>query len=214
MTDEHDPDISELYRATRTAEPTAALDEKVLAQARRAARQRRRRWLLPLSTAAVVMVGLTLTLRMVDQEKHLPTMEDYAVEQEAPSKMLERRPASPRPMLQERTALTEMKKEKRLRTTPPATDMAVEPSRARPLSAPAKSLDRLESVEQEEGEIASGVSIAEPRRWLQEIERLIETNQTEQAKAALLKFRRAYPDYPIPERLRAFIGNEDASHAK
>lgn len=68
MSDHHDPAISELYRRSRRPEPAAATDNAILDRARREVRRRRNRWLLPLSTAALVVMGLTLTLRMVDQQ--------------------------------------------------------------------------------------------------------------------------------------------------
>jgi len=61
---EHDPAISDLYRKTGDIAPPASLDEAVLASARRATRQRRQRWILPLSTAAVLMLGITVLLKL------------------------------------------------------------------------------------------------------------------------------------------------------
>lgn len=212
MNDEHDPRLSKLYRSTRNAEPGAALDERVLAQARRAARNKRRRWLLPLSTAAVVMVGLTVTLKMVDQEKHLPTVDDFAVEQEAPARMQERAPAAVQPQSQKPAAPPpELKKEKRLRVAPAEAKSAPEPSHAKPMSAP-EVFDTTGIAE--EGlaplreEAVMGVQGAGPEQWLQAIEQLVEENRLEQAKSALLKFRQAWPDYPIPEKLQKLESTE------
>lgn len=60
----HDPAISAIYRKTANIEPPAAMDEVILSSAKRVARQRKQRWILPLSTAAVVMLSVTLMLNM------------------------------------------------------------------------------------------------------------------------------------------------------
>ena len=64
MTDERDPVVSAAYRALGAAEPPRALDEAILAAARRPAKTWTQRWALPLSLAAVVVLSVTVTLQM------------------------------------------------------------------------------------------------------------------------------------------------------
>jgi hypothetical protein len=62
-----DPPLSRLYQATRDQEPTPGLDAAIRARARDHCRRRLpRRWLVPLSTAALVVLGLSLSLRVLD----------------------------------------------------------------------------------------------------------------------------------------------------
>jgi len=64
---EHDPDISAIYRKTGDLAPPTSLDDRILAAARRAAWRRKQRWILPLSTAAVVVLSVTLLINMNDE---------------------------------------------------------------------------------------------------------------------------------------------------
>jgi len=64
---ERDARVSERYRALGREEPPRALDEAILA----AARRRRSRWAVPVSIAAVVVlaVGVTLRVRLEQPQK-------------------------------------------------------------------------------------------------------------------------------------------------
>lgn len=60
-----DPRVSAAYRVLGAEEPPRALDEAILAAARRPARQRwSQRWAVPLSLAAVVVLSVVVTLRV------------------------------------------------------------------------------------------------------------------------------------------------------
>lgn len=67
---EHDPQLTQAYRDAAHPEPGAALDARILAHARQAARTTAsrpagwRRWLLPASSMAVVVLASTLVLTM------------------------------------------------------------------------------------------------------------------------------------------------------
>ncbi len=71
--EERDPILSEAYREASQAEPAKLLDDRILAAARAAVapkRQRRSRWFawaIPLSTAAVLVLAVTLILDMQRQ---------------------------------------------------------------------------------------------------------------------------------------------------
>ena len=68
MTDERDPKVTAAYRSLGAEEPPRALDEAILAAARRPrispARTWTQRWARPLSLAAVVVLSVTVTLQM------------------------------------------------------------------------------------------------------------------------------------------------------
>ena len=64
MADERDPGVSAAYRALGAEEPPHALDEAILAAARRPSKTWTQRWALPLSLAAVVLLSVTVTLQM------------------------------------------------------------------------------------------------------------------------------------------------------
>jgi len=68
-----DAGLSALYRRTAQQEPSPQLDARVLAAARRLAQQRSRRWWLPLSTAAVVVLAVSLLWRMELRPYELPS---------------------------------------------------------------------------------------------------------------------------------------------
>ena len=78
-----DSSVSDAYRELEPAEPPAALDRAILAEAREAARPRRkslldldlafwRQWAKPLTTAVIMGVCLTVVLRVLDYEAVLP----------------------------------------------------------------------------------------------------------------------------------------------
>jgi hypothetical protein len=65
----HDSELSQAYREARHPEPSPALDARILAAARAAVVPQRRRpawfgWAVPLSTTAVLVLGISLLFRM------------------------------------------------------------------------------------------------------------------------------------------------------
>jgi hypothetical protein len=71
LQDDGDPGLGELYRRTRIEQPPAALDKRILDSARRQTAGRRQRLLIPLASAALVLIGLSLTLRVLELDKPL-----------------------------------------------------------------------------------------------------------------------------------------------
>lgn len=74
---EHDPQLAALYRAATTAEPPAHLDDAIRAAARReiAAGPRRagvRRWALPVSLAALLVLSVSVVTLMREQGADRP----------------------------------------------------------------------------------------------------------------------------------------------
>lgn len=80
-----------------------------------------------------------------------------------------------------------------------------------PASSPARSdqnsagaLGRMRSAKQAAPATAAPeppLSPQPPQAWLDEIARLADAGKMDEARAALRDFRRAYPEYPLPERL-------------
>jgi len=189
-----DRDLSGLYRATRLEEPSAELDRAVLMEARRALTRRRRRWLVPLSTAAVLVLGLSLTLYEIEAPR--PT----AVEAPAPPESMgEAAPASPaagamsdqaveRPMLKlQRSAAP--------RSLPEAEEALSEkawPAERDLLTSPASG--------------AKAESGDDPDAWVARLMELLEQGDEETLRTELAAFRQRYPDYPLPAPLEAFGG--------
>lgn len=68
MTDERDAKVSAAYRRLGADEPPRVLDEAILAAARRSARPWTRRWGVPLSLAAVLVLSVTVTLRIQHEQ--------------------------------------------------------------------------------------------------------------------------------------------------
>jgi hypothetical protein len=68
MTDERDPKLRSAYRALGAEEPPRALDEAILGAARQSAQPWTRRWAVPLSLAAVVVLSVTVTLRVQHEQ--------------------------------------------------------------------------------------------------------------------------------------------------
>jgi hypothetical protein len=90
--------ISKRYRELATEEPPHALDDAILAAAKRSAQPRTRRWAVPLSIAAVLVLSVTVTLRMQHEQPDL--------ESPAP-------PAKPPPVLAENKQVQLQQKEER-----------------------------------------------------------------------------------------------------
>lgn len=93
MADERDAKVAAAYRALGTEEPPRTLDEAILAAARqpsaRPERSRTRRWALPLSLAAVVVLSVTVTLRIQQElpviEAPTPVAREAATEKASPA---------------------------------------------------------------------------------------------------------------------------------
>ena len=96
MTDQHhDPEdlrpVSRRYREMGAEEPPRALDDAILAAARRPARRWTQRWAVPLSLAAVVVLSVTVTLRIQheqpDIESPVPVAKEAARAEDAETQL-------------------------------------------------------------------------------------------------------------------------------
>src|SRR5258706_187817 len=96
MADERDPKVSAAYRALGAEEPPRALDDAILAAARRKAgagpaplaqRTGRQRWYAPLATAAVLVLSVAMTLNMQSER---PGIESPVPQAAAPAPAADR----------------------------------------------------------------------------------------------------------------------------
>lgn len=217
---EHDPHISALYRKTGNIEPPATLDEAVLASARRAVRQRRNRWMLPLSTAAVLMLGLTVLLKLNSEWQPGPKLEDGAPAStpheeklaEAPARMMAKKSAPAPSKSQALTAQPSTTITEQPRQTARAKSEDAESQSIAADTAPMTNSTMHETeIRKEAGSpVISGMAqaeqeVLEPKPWLEKIRKLIEAKKPDAAKKELKAFRKHYPDYKLPDDLKALI---------
>ncbi len=106
--------LTQAYRELGAEEPPRALDEAILAAARKPTRPWTQRWAVPLSLAAVLVLSVTVTLRMQHEQPGV----------EAPTQMAKQTaPASPAPPAAEA--------ERKLKVEDPLKQGAVAPARER-----------------------------------------------------------------------------------
>ena len=189
MAEHEDRELSERYRELGREQPPRELDAKILAAAR--ARPGLRRWALPLSIAAVIVLSATVTLEMqrerAQPENRIETPQQQKIEaQTAPAPVPTAPPA-------------------------PAAKRAVDVS----TSAPAAGRPSRESADRERFERAAPVAAEErakqlgaaesPERWLERIAELRRAGRDDEADRLLAEFRRQFPDYRIPEAMRGRV---------
>ncbi len=184
-----DRGLSQLYRRTRREQPSAELDRAVLAEARLAlARRRRRRWLVPLSTAAVLVLGVSLTLYELEAPR--PT----ALEPQAP----------PPPVGEAAPAAGAMSDRAAERPAPRLPRSAVSPRLQETEEALSK---RAPSAERDAPEALAPATKAEtgpaPEVWIARLLEQLERGDSETLRSELESFRERYPDYPLPAPLKA-----------
>ena len=73
MAEEQDSRVTAAYRALGSEEPSRALDDAILAEARRPAQSWSGRWAVPLSLAAVLVLSVVVTLRLQQEQPELVT---------------------------------------------------------------------------------------------------------------------------------------------
>jgi hypothetical protein len=206
---ERDEKVSAGYRALGSEEPPRALDEAILAASRRSPA----RWRVPLSIAAVLVLAVGVTLRMLPQQ---PDAESISL---APQVI-----ETPRPALAPPAPVRELaRQDVRARTAPapkPEIAAVVDAMRDAPAQprAEADAGARLESRATAEASApraaaapaaasaAQGMlakkSELTPEAWLARIAELRKQGRAKEADESLAEFRKRYPDYKIPETAR------------
>lgn len=217
MTDERDPKVSAAYRELGAQEPPRALDDAILAAARRG----RQRWYAPLATAAVLVLAVAVTLNL---QVERPGIESPAQQAAAPhSNESAAEPSSP--VAQAQLELkAEVKIPRRKAAEQPAPSVA--PAPAVPASAepkPFASDQAAASTSARSGESRGAASSVTgtlarqaetpanlqalkqadtPERELERIAELRGQGRHDEADRALAEFRKRYPDYRIAEAMR------------
>jgi len=180
---DRDEKLSAGYRALGSEEPPPALDSAILAAARRRSTRLRvphLRWRVPLSVAAVLVLAVGVTLRMLPER---PDAESVAL---APQVMETPRPAAP---AQEAA-------------TPAPRAAAAADVAARPAPASAAAGAVAESRMRMETAAKSAEAVQTPEAWLARIVELRKQGRRREADESLAEFRKRYPGYRIPEPLR------------
>lgn len=204
-------EVTRRYREMGAEEPPRALDDAILSAARRSARPWTRRWAVPLSLAAVLVLSVTVTLRIQHEqpgiESPVPVAREAAREaqKDVPPAAKARDPLPPRVEKPSRPA-----PRSEPQPFPPAQDAAVAaapapaPSPApapAAASAPAELAAPVQALSKRP-EAPSARSMAPepetPERELERIAQLRRDAKHEEADKALAEFRRRYPDYRIP----------------
>ncbi|MCU7851939.1 MAG: hypothetical protein KZQ80_06980 [Candidatus Thiodiazotropha sp. (ex Monitilora ramsayi)] len=200
-----DRQLSELYRASRNEQPTAELDAAILAQAHAQARSRRRRWMLPLSTAAVILLGTSLTLTLVQppvstqlpDEKTdvmsdaLEEMTPKASSPPAAAPAMKRQavaPAGESPVLELQSAMPS-RAEMDTDVLAPIERRASEKKREK--SSFAQAMAEKEAIE----------VLRTPEVWISDMRLLLRDGEVEKLQHELTAFREHYPDTPLPLEL-------------
>ena len=217
MTD--DEKISQRYRALGAEEPPRALDDAILAAARRG--RRPQRWYAPLATAAVLVLAVAVTLHMRIEQPELEAPVPRA-QKEAPAAAQPQAPAVAESALKAVPQRAKPRAELLAKppeppgfvpAPPPAAgasgtmagasgerDARADQPRERFSHAPAAA----ESVARRPE--AQALSLAEtPERELERIAGLRAQGRQEEADRALAEFRKRYPDYKIPEEVRVRV---------
>ena len=186
MAEAEDDKVRERYRALGHEEPPRELDARILGAARRAAASRPgRRWVLPVSIAAVVVLSVSVALQ-VERERSeetgrlaAPAEAGKAAAPEQAGKVIA--PAAPA-------------------AAPAASDNAMRaPTLERKLEqAPARAAAKAGRL--------SGQSVeSSPEQWLARIAELRRAGRNDEADRQLAEFRRRFPDYRIPDAMRKEI---------
>ena len=241
-----DPQVSRLYREHAQAEPSDAIDQRILARARQAVTARPSgtrstgwwsRWRMPLTLLTTVMLTVTLTLLVERQpgdlstqpgvekirsesvQDRVETQSKKQAEAAAPARTMQA-PAAPsvkesRPPhadSRERDASSASKiaaeqapaapaaADKAESTAPAAANAASQgASRGELRAAPEFSADRPTAAPLAK---SRADSTRTPELWLEEIRALRSAGKSEEAERQLREFRRAHPDYTLPEEFR------------
>lgn len=202
MAEPRDDDLARRYRALGREEPPAALDEAILAAAREAApRRARAQWWGPVSVAAVLVLGLGLVLRMQSEQPGVETSapaseyampapaEPPAAVQQAPAPAQQAPAAAPPPPALQRPPAPMMKREASPSEAPAPQAKRMQPSAADDAALPKRM----------EPPAMAAAARETPEQQLERIARLRGEGRHEEADKVLEQFRRAHPDYRIPE---------------
>jgi len=173
---ERDEQVSAGYRALGSEQPPRVLDDAILAAARRSPM----RWRIPLSVAAVLVLAVGVTLRMLPQRHDAESVALAPQVMETPRPKAPAQAAAPAPASQPAAAADAMR------------------------AAPAISAAGAVAPSPMRSEVAAKLTKTEltPEAWLARIAELRKEGRKREADESLTEFRKRYPDYKIPAALR------------
>ncbi len=161
MAEPEDDKLAERYRALGSEQPPPALDAKILAAARRETHLRRapRRWVLPLSLAALLVLSVSVTLQMQHERPDLEN-ETAAPAQAGKAAV----PAAPAPSAADRAAPAHAAEPKAAQRAAGATTQQGRPSRESGAESPEQWLARIAELRREGHDAEADRRLAEFRR--------------------------------------------------
>jgi Meckel syndrome type 1 protein len=223
MTGPDDDAIARRYRDGAREEPSATLDAAILAASRRAvgAGPRRHRWAVPVSIAAVLMLGIGISIRMQTEQPGIETSppgatvaSEYALPQAA-EPAAPAQSAPPPQRADDAGAANDARRPIKPADLPPEAVPA--PATPAPASSPPAAIPPRGSSVAPMAASAPPAAEAQPRarreafalekraardpreEALERIARLRGEGRNDEADKALEAFRREHPDYRIPD---------------
>jgi hypothetical protein len=212
---EPDEKLDRAYRALANEEPPASLDAAILAASRRAVARPSlaRRWAVPVSLAATLVLVVGVTLEMEHEQPgvalSIPEKKSgMSLPQSAPEPAPVSEPEAPREATVRQQAAPVM-----ARPAPQAPQetgrFAPPPAAAAPVAPPApvpRSAERSSARRAAGANIAADVARdASPHDALEKIAKLRAEGRDDEADRALEAFRKRYPDYRIDEAMWARV---------
>jgi hypothetical protein len=220
--------VSQKYGELGREEPPRALDDAILAAARHSVRPWTQRWAVPLSIAAVLVLSVTVTLRIQQEQPGIESPVTQVKKQEM-EQVKEKEPAPAAPAAAPVAGAQPRAKAERQQK--PVVRKAPEPfanaaqdkvaadkpaaAAAAPAPAPLENLASRRDAGRGAESSAAGVmaqapaakaSIADtPERELERIAELRLRGMHDEADKALAEFRKRYPDYVIAGAMRARV---------
>lgn len=224
--EERDPLLSQAYREANHAEPPPALDNAILAAARQAlATPPRRRaarfaWAVPLSTAAVLVLGVTLLFQMQRESPETPREAKPApatARLESTRTLPSNAQGKTETEHMEATSAASTGATAEPRPAPfPAVPPLPRPEQARkaPVAAQADSFATEATTRMERStpfastapaarEAAPAPNPERPEQWVEKIRLLLREGRTDEARKSLEELRRRHPGFALPEDLLA-----------
>ena len=202
MTAGHDDELKKMYREGSAEEPPAALDRAILKAAREsvtpAQKPQKPWWLrfaLPLQLAFSVVLVAMLALTVDRNPPDAPALSDSAEPRQAPGSPANE--AEARLSAPQASSAPVRRVERKMEAAPVAPAM--------PGKAQADSAEKAGAGDVAAPAGARSSEATSPSDWLAAIERLAAAGDKAAAGVELAAFRKAYPDYTVPERLEKML---------
>jgi hypothetical protein len=201
--------ISDRYRALPREEPPRALDDAILAAGRRAGKGRNR-WYVSLAAAAVIVLGVALTMHVERERPAEEVVSSVEPQKQVMADQAKSEPAGrtePKPFAVEPPPPPPLRSESRRREN--VAEAPAPPSAPSPRADESKAQLRQAEPAGERREVmasaaaapASRFARAAPEQWLLAIDDLKRQGKHEEASRELAEFRKRHPNYRIPEAI-------------